>query len=752
MDIRKTSSIILILFLAALQLQAQQRMVIEAETGTISTGSKVDTKYAGFTGTGFVDTKNEVGAFIEITFSVKKGGQDTVTVVYAMEKIDDRSAKVIVNNGVVIDSMGFPSTGSYTAWKPSSAIVPLNVGMNTLRLEARSINGLSNIDRFEISDEQGAMQYLLATSILGKGTITRSPNAQFYDAGTSVTLTVVPDAASVSVFTGWSGDLFGTEMQKIIVINEAKNVTASFRSTVHGTFYLSPNGSDSLGDGSFTKPFFSVQKAANLAEAGDTIFLRGGQYLYTNRINLNNGGTATDYIHLRSYKAERAVLDFSGMTDDDFNQGFRLTGSYWHFYGFDVKGAGDNGLLIERDKPIGATYDDIKNNTDQAHNNIIELCNFYENRDSGIQLKNLAANNSIINCDSYYNRDATDGDADGFAPKLTVGSGNYFYGCRAWQNSDDGWDLYLKAQEDGFPQDMVTTMENCWAFNNGYLKDGNQSTGNGNGFKLGGSAGKDQRHDAVLKRCLSFDNLQKGFDQNSNVGNMTLINCTGFSKALLTNSSHFTYNIDGGILAAGKQLIHTNNISIGDGLLRKESKWAECKMANGVQTTSDYFTVESDFVSTDTAGVRGPRKADGSLPDVGFMKLKTGNTKLIDKGTTVAGIAFNGIAPDLGAFETGIAASSIRPQLNPKYFTLEQNFPNPFNPETSISFTVPQTADVVLTVIDVLGRKCAELVNSSVAAGTHSILWNARGFSSGMYLYRLTVNGVSVTKKMTILQ
>jgi hypothetical protein len=750
MDLRKTSSIIIVL--AVMQLHAQQRMVIEAETGTLSVGSKVDTKYTGFTGTGFVDTKNEVGAFIEITFSVKKGGQDTVTVVYAMEKIDDRSGKVIVNNSVVIDSMGFPSTGSYTAWKPSSVVVPLNVGMNTLRLEARSINGLSNIDRFEISDEQGTMQYLLTTSILGKGTVLRSPNALFYDAGTSVTLTAVPDAASASVFLGWSGDLSGTETQKIIVINAAKNVTASFRSTVHNTFYIAPSGSDSLGDGSISKPYFSVQKAANLAEAGDTIFLRGGTYLYTNRINLNKGGTATDNIHLRSYKGERAVLDFSGMTDDDFNQGFRLTGSYWHFYGFDVKGAGDNGLLIERDKPTGATYDDIKNNTDQAHDNIIELCNFYENRDSGIQLKNLAAYNSIINCDSYYNRDATDGDADGFAPKLTVGTGNYFYDCRAWQNSDDGWDLYLKAQEDGFPQDMVTTMENCWAFNNGYLKDGNQSTGNGNGFKLGGSAAKDQRHDAVLKRCLSFDNLQKGFDQNSNVGNMTLINCTGFSKALLTNSSHFTYNIDGGILAAGKKLIHTNNISIGDGLLRKESKWAECKMANGIQTTSDYLTVESDFVSTDTAGVRGPRKTDGSLPDVGFMKLKSGNTKLIDKGTAVAGIAFNGSAPDLGAFETGIAASSIRPQLNPKIFTLEQNYPNPFNPETSISFTVPQTAEAVLTVIDVLGRQCAELLNSSVTAGTHSVLWNAQGFSSGMYFYRLTVDGVSVTKKMTILQ
>jgi hypothetical protein len=70
---------------------------------------------------------------------------------------------------------------------------------------------------------------------------------------------------------------------------------------------------------------------------------------------------------------------------------------------------------------------------------------------------------------------------------LTVGSGNYFYGCRAWKNCDDGWDGYMRGADD-----PSTTIENCWAFRNGYLEDGSDpgTQTNGNGFKMGGSDDK----------------------------------------------------------------------------------------------------------------------------------------------------------------------------------------------------------------------------------------------------------------------
>lgn len=424
---------------------------------------------------------------------------------------------------------------------------------------------------------------------------------------------------------------------------------------VSTVLYVSPNGNDLTADGSKEKPFFSVQKAIDLVSAGDTIYMESGVYRYSQRINIGNigepnGGT----ICLFAVKGKRALLDFSDMPFDSNNQGIRLTGSYWHFYGLDIKGAGDNGMLIERNKPIGGTFEDIAGNTEQAHHNTVEFCSFFENKDTGLQLKNLAEYNRIINCDSYYNRDPDDGDADGFAPKLTVGTGNYFYGCRAWNNSDDGWDGLLTATENGFKDDMTTVIENCWAFNNGFLKDGTPGKGNGNGFKLGGSGNYDQRHNMILKRCLAFDNLMKGFDQNHNVGNMTLINCTGFSNKYLANKNHYTYKIDGTILAPDKELTLINCVAVCDGLEADKSAYAPCNLNGGTRTTCDFMTSASDYVTTDTTGVRGARKADGSLPDIDFMQIKPGNSKLIDTGTIVESISFSGSKPDLGCFETGI--------------------------------------------------------------------------------------------------
>jgi hypothetical protein len=271
--------------------------------------------------------------------------------------------------------------------------------------------------------------------------------------------------------------------------------------------------------------------------------------------------------------------------------------------------------------------------------------------DAGFQIVHGGANNLVVNCDSYWNYDSLTGggNADGFSPKLTLASGNAFRGCRSWGNSDDGWDGYLKEKESSLPDDITTTIENCWAFDNGYYHGDPNSTKNtgsmnGNGFKMGGSANHDQRHNQILHRCLSFGNKSKQFDQNNNPGSMTLINCTAFGSGA-------NFAINSNILASGKVLTVENSVSAGGGSVSL--------LSSSVQATNSWSTgfseTNSDFQSVDTAGVRGPRQSDGSLPDIPFMHL-AGASKLIDKGTKVAGITYNGAAPDLGAFETGTTA------------------------------------------------------------------------------------------------
>ncbi len=83
---------------------------------------------------------------------------------------------------------------------------------------------------------------------------------------------------------------------------------------------------------------------------------------------------------------------------------------------------------------------------------------------------------------------------------------------------------------------------------------------------------------------------------------------------------------------------------------------------------------------------------------------------------------------------------------------LEQNYPNPFNPTTNISFSLPSNQQVTLEVFNPLGQRVATLVNSQLSAGSHNVSFDASALSSGVYIYRLTSNNVSLTRKMMLVK
>ena len=99
-------------------------------------------------------------------------------------------------------------------------------------------------------------------------------------------------------------------------------------------------------------------------------------------------------------------------------------------------------------------------------------------------------------------------------------------------------------------------------------------------------------------------------------------------------------------------------------------------------------------------------------------------------------------------YSTAIEANISEPYK----FALEQNFPNPFNPSTTISFTLPLISRVVLSIYNELGQKVAELFNGEKAAGSHSIEWNAGNFNSGIYFYELKTEKYSLTKKLILMK
>ena len=471
--------------------------------------------------------------------------------------------------------------------------------------------------------------------------------------------------------------------------------------------WCSPDGNDATADGSETNPFFDLQKAVDIAQPGDRIWMKAGTYVYDKRININDtNGEPDKLIELFGYQGQ-AILDFSGMPyhahSNNPYQGVRLTSSYWHFKNIDITNASDNGLLIERNKPTGGSASDIINRTQDGHDNIIELCNFYKNGDTGLQMKNLAANNKVINCDSYLNCDEDEGDADGFAPKLSVGDNNYFYGCRAWANSDDGWDVFYK-KEGGFGDNMTIVIENCLTYKNGFLAlDKVAPKGNGNGFKCGSDQGA---MNVYMNRCLAIYNKAKGFDQNHNAGDIILNNCTGMTHtSVLASSSDKTYSYRiYESIASGHEVRLTNCIAINDndakdkrasdGTVKpsehgKQGEYGRFEvdetLAGMTVTNCEFQKAHPDFFIdvTNHEELIGERDEDGNLPETTFAHIKAGASHkmydgtvmtsedlLIDKGakidaTTYRGIEINGIdyvgaAPDLGAYEYDGEISSVQ--------------------------------------------------------------------------------------------
>ncbi|MBG0564187.1 family 16 glycoside hydrolase [Actinoplanes aureus] len=286
---------------------------------------------------------------------------------------------------------------------------------------------------------------------------------------------------------------------------------------VSGALYVAPNGSASAA-GTQAAPT-TLPSAITRIAAGGTIYLRGGTYNSASTITVapGNNGSAGALKKIVAYPGERPILNFSAQAEDPAARGLAVNGNYWHVQGLIVERAGDNGIFIG------------------GSNNIVERTVTRFNRDSGLQISRIAsdtpnsqwpANNLVLSSESHDNADSDGEDADGFAAKLTVGSGNVFRYTVSHHNIDDGWDLYTKT--DTGPIGVVT-IEDSLAYENGTLSNGGQAgAGDRNGYKLGG---EDIGVNHVVRRSIAYDNGKHGFTYNSNPGSMTISNNLSIDNA-----------------------------------------------------------------------------------------------------------------------------------------------------------------------------------------------------------------------------
>ncbi|MCH8272832.1 MAG: T9SS type A sorting domain-containing protein [Candidatus Marinimicrobia bacterium] len=88
----------------------------------------------------------------------------------------------------------------------------------------------------------------------------------------------------------------------------------------------------------------------------------------------------------------------------------------------------------------------------------------------------------------------------------------------------------------------------------------------------------------------------------------------------------------------------------------------------------------------------------------------------------------------------------------PTEFALSQNYPNPFNPETVIEYALPKATEVSLKIYNLRGQEVALLINDTMPAGNHQVIWDASNMASGVYIYRLQAANFVQTRKMLLLK
>ncbi|WP_330348863.1 carbohydrate-binding protein [Streptomyces sp. NBC_00582] len=284
-----------------------------------------------------------------------------------------------------------------------------------------------------------------------------------------------------------------------------------------GAIYVSPSGTDGAA-GTSSAPT-TLTSAISRVTAGGTIYLRGGTYNYSSTVTIpqTTSGTASARTTLSAYPGETPVLNFSAQSESSSNRGLQLFGSYWKVYGVVVERAGDNGIYV------GGSH------------NVIERTVTRYNRDTGLQLGRIASStasadwpsdNLILSAESHDNADSDGEDADGFAAKLTTGTGNVFRYAVSHNNIDDGWDLYTKTDTGAIGP---VTIEDSLSYNNGTLSDGTvNSNGDRNGYKLGGD---DIAVNHVVRRSIAYHNGKHGFTYNSNPGSMAVSNNLSIDNA-----------------------------------------------------------------------------------------------------------------------------------------------------------------------------------------------------------------------------
>ena len=370
------------------------------------------------------------------------------------------------------------------------------------------------------------------------------------------------------------------------------------------SYYVATDGSDN-NPGTLEKPFASLMKAQESADPGDTVFIRGGIYKISSIANTAAVGSVTYHyvnefnkskITYRGYGSEIPIFNFSNIPTDGRVAAFYITPDA-------------HDITFEQFEVIGIKVGNQKQSEGfriEGKNINLNRVNVHDNQAVGIYYVTHGTG-TVYRCDSYNNIGVNQsiGNCDGFGAH---GDGTTFKECRAWNNSDDGYDC--------INVHGAVVFDSCWAFDM-------NAGGDSNGFKVGGFARSPQTvappvH--IVTNSISAGNRAHGFYANHQPGQSAIwTNNTAYNNKLgnfdMLECATLT---DGTDIPGTREVLHYNvaykNNKLDDANLPTENN------RNNSWNLAGMDMVDADFQSLDMSELSKPRGEDGALPDITFMR------------------------------------------------------------------------------------------------------------------------------------
>lgn len=389
-------------------------------------------------------------------------------------------------------------------------------------------------------------------------------------------------------------------------------------------YYVSNNGNGKSTD--LNNPGNIYDTISNLNDNDEVICLYG-EYILSSTINIINKSKSNHIIIRGLNFKNRPIFNFCKQKSAKLANGVNLVGNNITLQDIIICNAGYKGLDI------------------YGENCLINRVETSFNQDSGLQIQRGQLN-IIKDCDSHHNfgykNDFTIANfgfsSDGFSDKLHSGLGNTFINCRAWSNSDDGFDFFGRENNSS---ENPSKLINCWSFFNGrskwnlekhpryeidkdwldrfkeeqvmygrwhqYIKvqlNNFPAFGNGNGFKLSGA---NKFNNIEVDNCIAMGNKWKGFDQNSNTGNMNIKNCIAYK-----NKSHN--------FGFGEKIDKKSKLTFTNCLSSKGTNYISWRIKN-VDYINSNFNINNNLdLKFNIYDLMQPRQSDGSLPSISINK------------------------------------------------------------------------------------------------------------------------------------